>query len=280
MNAGGNSLAVGEFVVLLRTSPLEFVRGIGDDRGGAFLASTRMGLFSPSPGRTPNSLRTGEMRGLLVDSETISLIALVKLSVMDSSSDGNVGLGSRGGPSMGVVGDLAARVLTSSSFRVILAGSGDRGAGRADRCFSVRSAHPDIVVMPSLSLGGRGGGAPGPGDAGEIMGAGAGAGRRPLGRPLLTGNCPSTGCLALRGLCERRSGFNEGGGASSKRSLDRLRWEFGELGLRPRGRPLLRGKSPSIGALDRRGLCGRQSGSSLGGGVASNRSDDWPPWEL
>lgn len=108
MNPGEDS-PTGDFMLPLGVGPFECkVRGLG----GAFLASTRIGLSLPSR-RTPNSLKTGEIMGREFPSsaagDEVRSNVLDRFSVNDSSNEEKVGLGSRGGARVGApVDDLLA----------------------------------------------------------------------------------------------------------------------------------------------------------------------------
>lgn len=79
-------------------------------------------------------------------------------SLRDSSRELKVGLGKRGGARDGGPLFLTAQGWMSSSWKEVCI-EGVRGAGMADMCFSARSAQLGLAVTPSLSRGGRGGGA-------------------------------------------------------------------------------------------------------------------------
>ena len=104
MKPGENSPVAGDFILPLGVPPCEGGRVIGDGLGGAFVASKRMGLWCPSPMRTPNSLRTGEIRALpwLGSGEGAVSKVLRMFSLKDSSRELKVGLGKRGGARDGV----------------------------------------------------------------------------------------------------------------------------------------------------------------------------------
>lgn len=160
MKPGENSPVVGDFMLPLGVPPWDGGRVMGDGRGGAFLASTRLGLCWPSPRRTPNSLRTGEMRGLpcVGSGEGAESKVFRMLSASDSSRELKVGLGRRGGARDGApLLFFAAQGWRSASLKDVCI-EGVRGAGIADMCFSARSAHSGLAVTPSFSRGGRGGG--------------------------------------------------------------------------------------------------------------------------
>lgn len=161
MKPGENSPPTGDFMLPLGVPPCDGGRVIGDGLGGAFLASTRIGLCCPSPVRTPNSLSTGEIRGLpLLGSGDGAVSKVFRIfSLRDSSRELNVGLGKRGGARDGApLLFFTAQGWRSSSLKEVFI-DGVRGAGIADRCFSARSAQLGVAVTPSFSRGGRGGGA-------------------------------------------------------------------------------------------------------------------------
>lgn len=170
--------------------------GEGVGRGGAFFASTRMTglgfMLGLGTSLTVNSFARGERGGASYDISN----DLAKSSLdaeMAFSSDGNVGLGIRGATSdVGVerdhVGELGRWPLGVRGIGTVALLDSERSRPKPPHLENGRGLRSsDCLSGESL---------------GRICGRG---GCRPRGRPFMTGNSPSMGVLAAKGLSGTRS---------------------------------------------------------------------------